>query len=217
MSTHATETPRVWIGCLASYNAGRLIGEWVDATDVDEMYECRDRVAAAAWKAAVECGDAPIYFGPPEEFFLADNEGFGFNPGEYPDWGALATVGALVEQHGSAFRAFLSWIDEDPLSIADELEDRFGEAYCGEADSEQDAAREMVSELGFGELPAGARWTGSTSADDHGGAFNYAGRSISVDIWEALDSYLDWESIARALFDHGSYALVDGIVFRESY
>jgi hypothetical protein len=25
-----TETPRVWIGCLASYNAGRLIGEWVD-------------------------------------------------------------------------------------------------------------------------------------------------------------------------------------------
>jgi glutamine synthetase len=82
-----TETPRVWIGCLASYNAGRLIGEWVDATDIDEMNECRDRVAAQAVEAAKQAGEYPVYFGDPEEFFLADHEGFGFNIGEYPELG----------------------------------------------------------------------------------------------------------------------------------
>jgi len=29
-------TPRVWIGCLHCYNAGRLVGEWFDAVDADE-------------------------------------------------------------------------------------------------------------------------------------------------------------------------------------
>lgn len=37
-TTH--ETPRVWIGALGAYNAGRLIGEWCDAVDVDELEEC---------------------------------------------------------------------------------------------------------------------------------------------------------------------------------
>src|SRR3954470_9756615 len=106
-----TETPRVWIGCLASYNAGRLIGECVDAVDIDEMNECRDRVAAQAVEAAKAAGEYPVYFGEPEEFFLADNEGFGFSVGEYVSWPALAQVGALIEQHGEDFVAFLKWID----------------------------------------------------------------------------------------------------------
>ena len=30
-------TPRAWIGCLACYNAGRLIGDWFDAATADEV------------------------------------------------------------------------------------------------------------------------------------------------------------------------------------
>ena len=30
-------TPRVWIGCLACYNEGRLVGDWYDAITADEI------------------------------------------------------------------------------------------------------------------------------------------------------------------------------------
>lgn len=195
---NATTTPRVWIGCLASYNAGRLIGEWVDAVDVDEMHEARDRVAVQAIAAAKEAGEWPVYFSDPEEFFLADNEGFGFNVGEYPNWEALAQVGALIEEHGEDFLAFLTFWDNtrggDILEEADSLEEGFAESYCGAADSERDAAYEIVEDLGFGGLEAGHSF------------------------WDSeLASYLDWDSIARDLFRHGPYSLVDGRIFRESY
>ena len=34
-----TDTPRIYVACLASYNAGILHGEWIDATDADEIRE----------------------------------------------------------------------------------------------------------------------------------------------------------------------------------
>jgi hypothetical protein len=72
--TAATTTPRVWIGCLASYNAGRLIGEWCEATDVDVMNDTWEDVKVQAVRAARAAGEYPVYFGEPEEPFLADNE-----------------------------------------------------------------------------------------------------------------------------------------------
>lgn len=35
--TTTDTTPRVWIGCLACYNAGRLVGDWHDASDAEEV------------------------------------------------------------------------------------------------------------------------------------------------------------------------------------
>lgn len=32
-----TTTPRAWIGCLACYNEGRLIGDWYDAITADQI------------------------------------------------------------------------------------------------------------------------------------------------------------------------------------
>ena len=37
MEKTTTDTPRVWIGCLACYNEGRLIGDWFDAATADEV------------------------------------------------------------------------------------------------------------------------------------------------------------------------------------
>jgi antirestriction protein len=209
--TAATTTPRVWIGCLASYNAGRLIGEWCEATDVDVMNDTWEDVKVQAVRAARAAGEYPVYFGEPEEPFLADNEGFGFQVGEYPDWSALAKVGALIEQHGEDFVAFLSWIDGDPLEEADELEDRFAEAYCGSYDDERAAAYDLVSGQGLGELPPSARWTGAQGDGEQRG---WGGAAINVDIFDALGPYLDWDLITRELFDHGPYSLVDGVLLR---
>ena len=36
-ATATDETPRVWIGCLAHYNEGYLIGDWFDAVGADEV------------------------------------------------------------------------------------------------------------------------------------------------------------------------------------
>lgn len=36
-----TTDPAVWIGCLACYNAGRLTGDWYQATEADEVTPAR--------------------------------------------------------------------------------------------------------------------------------------------------------------------------------
>ena len=38
ITSSATDTtPRAWIGCLACYNEGRLVGDWFDAATADEV------------------------------------------------------------------------------------------------------------------------------------------------------------------------------------
>jgi antirestriction protein len=34
--TTTTDSPRAWVGCLACYNDGRLIGEWLDADGLED-------------------------------------------------------------------------------------------------------------------------------------------------------------------------------------
>lgn len=108
-----TDTPRVWIACLASYNAGRLIGEWVDATDADAMREATERIKVAAIAAATEAGEYPVYFGDPEEFAIHDYDGFPDvivrQLGEYPDWDVVAEIGAALESDAEGFDAFLTF------------------------------------------------------------------------------------------------------------
>lgn len=43
-TTTATNTPRIWLGCLNCYNNGRLVGEWYDAID---LYNDEDLGTAA--------------------------------------------------------------------------------------------------------------------------------------------------------------------------
>jgi antirestriction protein len=195
--TVLTDTPKVWIACLASYNAGRLVGEWVDATDIDEMYAARDRVAKAAVEEAKKAGEYPVYFGEPEEFAIHDYDNFGSlasTLGEYPSWAKVAKIGAMIEEHGAPMLAWLETLDE-----LDEIdEDDFHDHFRGEWDSEAAYAMEVVMEIGSGGVPA---------------------QVDGIDIFDELSSYLDWESIARAMFQHGNYTYVrangTGYVFED--
>lgn len=81
-----TDTPRVWIGDLAAYNAGELVGEWIDATDRDALAAAVDRYG----------------HGGRSDTFVADHEGFGGWPvGEYPDFDDLADLADMIEEHGA--------------------------------------------------------------------------------------------------------------------
>lgn len=196
------DTPRVAVQCLASYNAGRLIFEWVDATDTDELESARKRVAARAVEAAKAEGEYPVYFGDPEEFMIADYDGFPHwvvrDLGEYPSDEDVARLATLIEDKG------LDAIEAagDVLSDADELdEDWFDAHHRGEWESEEDFCRSVVSEIGFSNLP-GRVWLSPHASFEDG-----------IDPFDALDSYLDWESIAREMFRHGNYTWSKGHVF----
>lgn len=195
-----SDTPQVWIGCLASYNAGRLIGQWVNATDVDEMNECQKQVAKEAWAAAIKCGDAPVYFGPPEEFFIADYDGFGSiasELGEYPSYELVARIGLLIEEHGVAFIGYAASRDD----INDIDEDDFSNSYRGEFESEEAFALETVMEIG---LPGVSLDPTFPKVDRYGLVVH--GEYVN---WiEEASSYIDWESVTRALFDHGNYSSI---------
>lgn len=36
MNTMTTDSPRAWVGCLACYNDGRLVGDWLDADGLED-------------------------------------------------------------------------------------------------------------------------------------------------------------------------------------
>lgn len=195
MST-ATTTPKVWVACLASYNAGRLIGEWVDATDIDNFTEAVERIKVTAVKAARESGEGPMYFGVPEEFAIHDYDGFPSSIvsqlGEYPDWKTIVIVASLIEEHGDKFAAYLEECEID-LSEADELESKFEEAFKGEYDSEEAYAEEYLNDIGI---------LGESRKHPNGHDFHPA-------IPEEWQQYFDLKSWSDDnLFDHGSYTFV---------
>jgi hypothetical protein len=80
------DTPRVWVGCLGCYNAGALVGKWVDAIEAEEVtvdtladviraeFDNSDRVAEIL---AEHDGSWHRDASPHEELWCMDLEGFG--------------------------------------------------------------------------------------------------------------------------------------------
>jgi antirestriction protein len=177
----------VWIGCLAAYNAGRLHGEWVDATDLDTLAEAQKRVLRTS----------PVPYA--EEPYIGDYNAFGSACvsllGEYPQLDDVVKIANALEEHGDAFRA---WVELSDSTDADELVERFPEVYRGEWESRREFAQETVNELGWANVPAQPLTIEGTG--------RYPAPTINV--IEELSSYLDWDAIARELF-MGSYSAVE--------
>jgi antirestriction protein len=176
VSEQATrETPRVWIGCLGCYNAGALVGAWIDATE-GEDYEPHDAIGGDAGFDVPPCGRIE----GSDERWVFDHEGFGgFLTGEcspseaqriaegiaeVPDYVELAAVSAWAEDYGPA---------EVDLSDLSDFED----AYQGTYDSEQDFAQELAEEIGA--IPEDLAWP--MACIDWG----QATRELFMDYWSA--------------------------------
>lgn len=84
------ETPRIYVACLAAYNAGRLHGEWIDATqDVEAI---REEIAAML-KASPEPGA--------EEYAIHDFDNFGsLRLSEYENLEQVAEAAGMIRVHG---------------------------------------------------------------------------------------------------------------------
>ena len=131
---------RIWIGSLADYNNGDLLGEWVDVDgkDGDELQAEAARILATSRQPYAE------------EFAIFDHEGFGGWVEEYTPLGDVAAFAAQMDA-ASDEAAFLAWInyhgaDDLPDDVSDYAE-RFNEQFRGEMSGE-DYAEQFADETG---------------------------------------------------------------------
>ena len=135
-SSATDTTPRVWIGCLACYNAGSLVGDWFDAVAADEVttYDIHGRASSH------------------DEMWVMDHENIPvrgeMDPLTAAEWGRCL---AEVDEHQRA--ALYAWVesgnyvtegDTDLPSIAG-----FEERYHGHWESFEDYARELADVVGL--------------------------------------------------------------------
>lgn len=126
---HSTGTPRIYVACLASYNAGVLHGEWCDATDEAEIEETIGRVIRTSPVSGAE------------EWAIHDHEGLDGLIGEYTSPGDIADWAVISECQGHGLiRALKEHLGTDDPR---EVETFWRNRRAGVADSWEDLAREM--------------------------------------------------------------------------
>lgn len=124
-----TNTMRIYVACLASYNSGRLHGAWIDleGKDGDDIQTEVDAMLAKSPTA-----DA-------EEWAIHDYEGFGpYKLSESASFDDIAELVEAVDEHGEAVLAYMA-------NNCGELSD-FSDAYAGEFSSVEDYAQDLVED-----------------------------------------------------------------------
>jgi antirestriction protein len=119
--------PKAWVGCLACYNAGRLVGEWVDGEEAGE-------------RTPEDIHGRPTSH---EELWVMDHEGYGGAlSGECSPMEAQRIAVALAESDDP--EAFAAWISDEDGDIDDP--GRFADQYRGEWDSLEEYLANMAEE-----------------------------------------------------------------------
>jgi len=142
-------TPRIYVACLASYNAGKFHGRWIDATAGADSI--RDEISAMLAESP-EPGA--------EEFAIHDHEGLGAI-GEYESLDRVAEIGEAIGAAGDNAPALLAWLDAEPGRDPGEFEDR----YRGEWPSLADYVEDFWEEQGWQQTAdrlAGRSWWNPT-------------------------------------------------------
>jgi antirestriction protein len=132
--------PSIFLYVLADYNAGSMVGEWVDVSncDRDELIDACERIKA---KSKSE---------NPEELAIADYEGF---YGLTPALNDVLDVAQCLEEYGEAYAHYALDVGEDYATC-----DNFEEAYCGEHDSFLDYAQDLFDECYGYDIPEQIRF-----------------------------------------------------------
>jgi antirestriction protein len=123
------ETPRIYVACLAAYNAGLLHGKWIDADqDAEDIMEEIQTMLKAS----------PEPFA--EEWAIHDYENFGsISLNEYESIEKVAELGQAIVEHGLAIAAYYNY--QGTL-------DDFEEDFCGVYESEEDFVEDWLAETG---------------------------------------------------------------------
>jgi antirestriction protein len=104
--------PRIYVACLAAYNAGKLHGKWIPCDDMGPMQEAIKGMLAASPEADTE------------EWAIHDYEGFGsLSLSEYQSLERVAAMAELIREHG-------------------ELATQMIEHHCGDVDAARQSLEE---------------------------------------------------------------------------
>ncbi len=149
-----THEMRVWIGCLACYNAGDLVGEWFPADEAGEVSRGDVHRNVSAPAAIMR-----MILDTHEEMWVMDHEGLPvsgeMSPHEAQAWADL--MGEVDDDERPAFAAYIDALGHnDPADIS---ADDFREAYSGEWDSREDFAQDLAEEMGA--IPTDYSWPAS--------------------------------------------------------
>jgi antirestriction protein len=126
------DRPRIYVACLAAYNAGRLHGRWIDATTPDEI-----RAEVRAMLTASPEPDA-------EEWAIHDHEGFeGIGPAEYASFETVCDLADFIAEHGQLGARLYRNCGDDLEQARAAFED-----YAGKYRSAADFAEELHRDLG---------------------------------------------------------------------
>ena len=139
-TSSATDTaPRAWVGCLACYNSGHLIGEWFDAATADEV-------------TTYDIHGAHSRADSHDELWVMEHENLPvrgeMDPSEAAAWGRCL---AEVDEHLRP--ALCAWVESgdyvaegtgDLPSVSD-----FEERYRGAWDSFLEYAEQLADDIGL--------------------------------------------------------------------
>ena len=149
-ANRTTGTPEVWVGCLACYNAGRLIGQWYEATETGEVMPEQLHEGKLAQLEARDGGS------PHEELWVMDHQGFGgLLTGECSPMEAqrLAEVIGELEDANLPVEAFAAWLQGEANSGA--VSD-FRDVFEGIYPTEEEFAQQLADDLGA--IPDDVAW-----------------------------------------------------------
>ncbi len=129
--------PRIYVASLSDYNAGRLHGSWIDATqDPEDIHQAVQRMLSTS----------PQLFA--EEWAIHDYEGFGYaRLAEYSDFETVSRIAQGIETHGDAFSAWVAYSGD----ATEENTNKFEEAYLGRWDDLKDYAEHLADDMGLTE------------------------------------------------------------------
>lgn len=135
-----TITPRIYVASLADYNAGRLHGCWIDASEPIETV--REEIARLLARSP-----EPIA----EEWAIHDYENFGgLRLSEFEDLERVAEVARLIVEHGPVFAQLVNHFGG--LCGIDEARQSMEEGYWGAFDRLADYAQELIEDCYASEL-----------------------------------------------------------------
>ena len=140
--TEQTIKPRIYIASLADYNAGRLLGRWIDADQTAEEIRAEIAEMLAESREVVA-----------EEWAIHDYEGFaGLALSEFDHIDDVASVAAGVAEHGPVFAALAGHFGG--LSYLEEARKYMEEGYRGEWESLADYVQEFTEDC-YGDVLKG--------------------------------------------------------------
>ena len=131
-----SETPKIYVACLASYNEGNLFGRWIDCAGKSAS-DIQAEIDLMLQNSPVE--DA-------EEFAIHDHENFlGIELNEYETIENVVKIVECLTLHGKPFAADYLFHLEDKAYLDS---GKFQASYLGEFDSEADFVRDKFKKEG---------------------------------------------------------------------